>query len=191
MPSFRNRLFFILILMIFTAGCASKGVTFRSYIQDKKRVDLGAEGKLGNWENSPDIEYAGPPKETRQMFIFEFTQDAMDNDAYDELLKYEPPPRRETNIQQRRSRTSPPPNPQYDIPTFDDDEDWIVDETPPADAGTYVQYTVEKNDTLQKISNKFFNTYRKWPKIYEANKDQIKDPNFIKPGITIRIPMDQ
>ncbi len=49
-------------------------------------------------------------------------------------------------------------------------------------------YTVQKDDTLQTISKKFYNSYSKWPKIYDANKEIIKDPNRIKPGITITIP---
>ena len=51
-------------------------------------------------------------------------------------------------------------------------------------------YTIQEDDTLQKISKKFYDAYSKWPKIYEANKDKLKSPEFIKPGITIRIPQE-
>ena len=50
------------------------------------------------------------------------------------------------------------------------------------------QYKVEKDDTLQSISKKFYHSYSKWTKIYEANKAKIADPNRIKPGIVITIP---
>lgn len=53
------------------------------------------------------------------------------------------------------------------------------------------KYTVEKNDTLQKISKKFYGTTKKWTKIYEANKDILKGPNKIYPGQTINIPVEQ
>ncbi|MBF0595345.1 MAG: LysM peptidoglycan-binding domain-containing protein, partial [Candidatus Omnitrophica bacterium] len=51
-----------------------------------------------------------------------------------------------------------------------------------------VEYKVEKDDTLQKISKKVYGSYSKWTKIYDANKDVIKDPNRLKPGITLKIP---
>ena len=49
-------------------------------------------------------------------------------------------------------------------------------------------YTVQKDDTLQKISKKIFGTYSKWYKIYKANKDKIKDPNVLQPGTVLTIP---
>ena len=55
---------------------------------------------------------------------------------------------------------------------------------------SFEKYTVQKNDTLQKISQKFFNTTKKWYKIYEANKDTMSTPNKLYPGKTINIPMD-
>jgi nucleoid-associated protein YgaU len=60
-----------------------------------------------------------------------------------------------------------------------------------ARAQSFQEYTVEKGDTLQKISKKFYDSYSKWPGIYEANKDVIADPNNIKPGIVLQIPMGQ
>lgn len=57
-----------------------------------------------------------------------------------------------------------------------------------AAAGSFQKYTVQKNDTLQKISQKFFGTTRKWTKIYDANKDTMKGPNKIYPGQVINIP---
>lgn len=49
-------------------------------------------------------------------------------------------------------------------------------------------YTVEKGDTLQKISKKFYGTTRQWKKIYEANKELLKSPDTIRPGQTLNIP---
>ena len=49
-------------------------------------------------------------------------------------------------------------------------------------------YTVQKDDTLQKISKKLFGSYGKWYKIYEANKNKIKNPNLLKPGMVLTIP---
>ncbi|MDD3274327.1 MAG: LysM peptidoglycan-binding domain-containing protein [Candidatus Omnitrophica bacterium] len=50
------------------------------------------------------------------------------------------------------------------------------------------KYTVAKNDTLQKISMKFYGTTRKWMKIYEANKNTLKGPDKVYPGQVLEIP---
>lgn len=52
------------------------------------------------------------------------------------------------------------------------------------------KYTVQKGDTLQKISQKFYGTTKRWMKIYEANKDTLKGPNKIYPGQVINIPVE-
>src|SRR5438132_1490278 len=40
-------------------------------------------------------------------------------------------------------------------------------------------YTVQPGDTLSGISAKVYNTSRHYQKIYDANKDQIDDPNTL------------
>lgn len=52
------------------------------------------------------------------------------------------------------------------------------------------QYTVGKNDTLQKISQKFYGTTKKWKKIYNANKDKLKGPDKVYPGQVLDIPAE-
>ena len=46
-------------------------------------------------------------------------------------------------------------------------------------------YTIKAGDTLSKIGKHFGVS---WQDIHEANKDEIKDPDKIFPGQTIRIP---
>jgi LysM repeat protein len=53
---------------------------------------------------------------------------------------------------------------------------------------TSQQYTVQEGDTLQKISQKFYGTTKKWYKIYKANQETLKGPNRIYPGQVINIP---
>lgn len=48
-------------------------------------------------------------------------------------------------------------------------------------------YTVKKGDTLSSIAKKFYGSAN-YKKIYEANRDKIKDPNHLLAGIEIRIP---
>lgn len=54
----------------------------------------------------------------------------------------------------------------------------------------FEKYTVQKGDTLQKISQKYFGTSKKWTKIYEANKDTLKAPDKIYVGQVLNIPVD-
>ncbi|MDD5594957.1 MAG: LysM peptidoglycan-binding domain-containing protein [Candidatus Omnitrophica bacterium] len=53
---------------------------------------------------------------------------------------------------------------------------------------SFEKYTVAKGDTLQKISQKYFGTTKKWMKIYDANRDVLKGPDKIRPGQVINIP---
>jgi len=48
-------------------------------------------------------------------------------------------------------------------------------------------YVVQDNDTLQKISRKFYGTTRKWLFLYETNKDILKSPDRLYPGVKIKI----
>jgi nucleoid-associated protein YgaU len=48
-------------------------------------------------------------------------------------------------------------------------------------------YEVKSGDSLSKIAKNY--TGMTWQKIYEANKDQIKDPNLIHPGQKLVIPL--
>jgi nucleoid-associated protein YgaU len=49
-------------------------------------------------------------------------------------------------------------------------------------------YTVVSGDSLSKIAKHYYNDANKYMKIFEANKDQLKDPNVIQVGQKLRIP---
>lgn len=49
-------------------------------------------------------------------------------------------------------------------------------------------YTIKKGDTLWAIAKKYYGKGSEYPKIFNANKDIIKDPNKIYPGQVIKIP---
>lgn len=47
---------------------------------------------------------------------------------------------------------------------------------------------IRKQETLSAISQQYYGTPNKWPKILEANKAVIKDPNRLQPGTKLIIP---
>ena len=49
-------------------------------------------------------------------------------------------------------------------------------------------YTVEKGDTLSQIAQQFYGKSGKWHAIFEANRDQLKDPDKIQVGQKLKIP---
>lgn len=49
-------------------------------------------------------------------------------------------------------------------------------------------YTVQKGDTLSHIAKTFYDRASAWKPIFEANRDQLDDPDRIKPGQVLRIP---
>lgn len=57
----------------------------------------------------------------------------------------------------------------------------------PATSATQ-SYTVAPGDNLRKISQKFYGDEMKWKKIWEANKDAIKNPDLIRVGQVLQIP---
>jgi nucleoid-associated protein YgaU len=59
---------------------------------------------------------------------------------------------------------------------------------PAATAVPMTSYVVAKGDSLSKIAQRAYGDARQWRKIYEANKDLIKDPDLIYPGQSLRIP---
>jgi len=56
---------------------------------------------------------------------------------------------------------------------------------PPAGGSTY---TVKAGDTLSKIAKELLGSASAYPQIFEANRDQLSDPDKIKPGQVLKIP---
>jgi len=65
----------------------------------------------------------------------------------------------------------------------------VPGQQPPTGENPYAQfYTVKKGDSLSKIAEEFYGDKMLYPKIFEANRDQLSDPDKIKPGQKLRIP---
>jgi nucleoid-associated protein YgaU len=52
----------------------------------------------------------------------------------------------------------------------------------------YGYWVVKSGDSLSKIAKRSYDDAGKYMKIFEANKDVLKDPNVIKPGQNLKIP---
>ena len=49
-------------------------------------------------------------------------------------------------------------------------------------------YTVQKGDTLSHIAQKHYGKASKWHAIFDANRDQLDDPDKIFPGQVLKLP---
>ena len=57
-----------------------------------------------------------------------------------------------------------------------------------APASAAKTYTVKAGDTLSKIAKEHLGNASAYTKIFELNKDQLSDPDKIKPGQVLRLP---
>ena len=58
----------------------------------------------------------------------------------------------------------------------------------PGEGAGVEYYIIKSGDTLSAIAQHYYKDPNKYPKIFEANREVIKDPNLIFPGQKIRIP---
>ncbi len=157
----------ILLLVIFGAS----GCVVRTYSVYKERADLdlnsGNRGFLQGKSNEPAT-VAKPTRETKviEVEVFPLIK-SLKKDKTKAIEK-----KQEINAPPQISQGSSQPQ---------------ATALEPAIAR---EYTVQPNDTLQKIAQKFYGSLHKWTKIYEANKGQLKGPDKIKPGQILKIPAD-
>jgi len=153
-----------LLGIVFLGGCLS-----RTYTIEKPRTNLEINGNQGYLFGTPQ-ESPKPNKfgETRKVSVLEV----------------------ELGPHRRKKVTKEEVKPEVEVIT----EEEFVEEEPmgeelSAPTKNYELYTVQKNDTLQKISEKFYGTTKKWKMIYDENRDVLKSPDRVYPGKTIKIPL--
>jgi nucleoid-associated protein YgaU len=61
----------------------------------------------------------------------------------------------------------------------------------PSSAPAATTYTVKSGDTLSKIAKQHLGDANAYMKIFEANRDQLSDPDKIYPGQVLKIPQAQ
>ena len=59
--------------------------------------------------------------------------------------------------------------------------------TPPAEPAVEI-YTVVAGDSLSKIAKRAYGDANQWRRIFEANRDQIENPDLIRVGQKLKIP---
>jgi nucleoid-associated protein YgaU len=196
------------VLVVFAAGC---GIEAKTYVMTKSRVGLDQTGGNAGCLMGQCPPASPPLKTTRKVYVLELTRPVpesevkkIEENAVNAITEGAPssgtanaapasnPPA--PTATDNTSNTPPASSPQPTVP--------VMGELPGANPapqaaapsqsnGGSVQaatYTVQKDDTLQKISKKIYGSYGKWYKIYEANKDKIKNPNILKPGMVLTIP---
>ena len=165
-------------VLLFAAILALPGCTrVRTYVVEKDRVDqdltTGNAGYLMGTPKESDI-----PKDrklTRQTYVTEIElggvpKRAKKTTGSGETMKVE-------------ASQEPPNQVVIEKPI----------ETAVATAGkssSVTSYTVQNNDNLEKISKKVYGTSKNWKKIYEANRDQLKNPDRIYAGMVLKIPQE-
>ncbi len=206
-----NKNLALIAIVIFAAGC---GLETRTYVITKDRVGLDQ----GNGNGGCVVGKCPPPptpaETTRKVYVLEITRPVAESEvrkieesAVNAIV--ETPPTSDAapvavdsaSATEGTGNISQPAVPaQPVVPVVGEEPGTAVapaevtSAEPAVQNGGSVQaqtYTVQKDDTLQKISKKLFGTYGKWYKIYEANKDKIKNPNFVKPGTVLTVPVIQ
>jgi nucleoid-associated protein YgaU len=66
--------------------------------------------------------------------------------------------------------------------------DVVAEVTIDPNAKAETTYTVQSGDTLSKIAKEHLGDANAYMKIFNANKDQLNDPDKIKPGQVLKIP---
>ncbi|MDD5109181.1 MAG: LysM peptidoglycan-binding domain-containing protein [Candidatus Omnitrophica bacterium] len=154
-------------ICVLTSTLALSGCIARTYNLTRDRVDQDLSSSSGN--RGYVMGQAPEPKEratTRTTRVFEI----------------------ELGLAKKTNQSCPAATP---LAAASTEEPVLVQEQETQTEGTnenFEQYTVGKNDTLQKISKKFYGTTKKWTKIYEANKDVLRGPDKLYPGQTLKIP---
>lgn len=190
---FKNMLkgFSVILGLIIVVGCASKGVEVRHYIEVKDRTDQTMDGNAGYVGGEPQQEDRSEIRKTRKIYVLEVSQgDPVEGTVIESVQQ-------DVNVYDSMGDDADYETDNFIEVSSDDvmipyvgDSDEDVDIEDFESLPTLTEYTVQKDDTLQKISKKFYDSFSKWPKIYELNKDIIEDPDRIKPGIVIQIPAE-
>lgn len=165
-----------MILFLAAASFILSGCVVRSYTVTKDRVDqdLG-QGNRGFLMGRSSSMEQGERKKTRTTRVVEM--------EWESPFKFK---KNKKEISSEQDVVLPEQNFTWNS---SGQADTVQEISQSSNEPQFKKYTVQKNDTLQKISSKFYSTTKKWVKIYDANKDVLKAPNRIYPGQILNIPV--
>ena len=187
-----KRAIVVIIALLFLSGCL-----MRTYTVEKERKYTEVTGNRGYIMGQPKEE---PPKEsrlgkTRKMTVVEFEfgpQSEPKSKRMPKALDQETEQRFKDKTRELAAGMDVADDIDEEIlreEFADEDDIEIIREEVQELKPEYEYYTIQTNDTLQKISKKFYGTTRKWRDIYELNRHIIKDPDKVYPGKEIKIPL--
>ncbi|MBU2541305.1 MAG: LysM peptidoglycan-binding domain-containing protein [Candidatus Omnitrophica bacterium] len=161
---------------LFLASLLS-GCIVRTYTVTKERVDQEVAGNEGYIQgNIPAKDVSKDIKKTRKVNVVEIELQSP--------IKFErglPKPKTETTQDEELWGN------QGYVSGSEGSEETTRIRQRVKEVGEVVLYMIEKGDTLQKISMRFFNTTKKFQKICQDNKDKLKSCEKIYPGQVIKI----
>lgn len=91
-----------------------------------------------------------------------------------------------SNVKSGVDTTAPPP-PKAD---FSNVQSGVASTAPVVAPPAAQTYTVAKGDSLSKIAKKLYGNANRWRAIFEANRDQLDNPDLIQPGQILKLPAD-
>jgi len=154
--------------LVFSSGCTH----VRTYTVEKERVDQDlTQGNAGYLSGTPKISPASSERKlTRKTYVTE--------------VEVGGPVQKKKKVVKEVKKVVVAPK--------DENVEPVVSQAVPqaATAPQVTTYTVERNDTLQKISQKVYGTMNRWKVIFEANKDKLKTPDRIYAGQVLNIPQE-
>lgn len=91
-----------------------------------------------------------------------------------------------SNVTSGSDTTAPAP-PKAD---FSNVQSGVASTAPVVEAPAAKTYTVAKGDSLSKIAKHLYGNANRWRDIFDANRDQLDNPDLIQPGQVLKLPAD-
>ena len=171
----------LFVLAFALTGCSR----ITTQVVEKPRVDQEIQGNRGYLMGSAPNAEAGKRKATRKIIQ---TDIELPTGSEMNPWKRAGQPKKQAAPAFQPAMTPARPAPvQRDLQEEEESAPTNISprETTTAPASTY---TVQKGDTLDKISAKVYGSSKHWRMIYEANQDKLKSASKIYPGQKLLIP---
>jgi len=171
-----------LLSLMFVSVFILSGCVVRTYEMTKDRVDqdltAGNRGYLMGSTSAQTVEKERPTTRVTRVVEMELSSP----------IKFQKMPRKQQSAEQSSMAQE-----EISGTASEGNRGYISESVSPevvSPQTSFEKYTVQKGDTLQKISKKHYGTTKNWYKIYKFNKEMIKGFDKIYPGQVINIPTE-